>query len=1273
MPEVKNAFIKSKMNKDLDARLLPSGEYRDAMNISISTSEGSDVGAVENIKGNEKLLDLNTLESVTGLNVIGYYSDEVNNYIYIFSTDQDVSVNTEVASNANCFLHEYHCSTGTTVKKLEGAFLNFSKQSFITGVNLLENLLFFTDNRNQPRVINVEKSYTYYTNEDHISVAKFAPFKAINLLDEHTDTVASTPSPGSIIITTGGTNVVQVGDFIISDGDPIGRVDSYTEGTKTVAVDRAHGLTASDPVVFQRSTMINRTLEHLDNYNKGTGSIDNPNYDNTWEGDSDFLEDKFIRFSYRFKFDDGQYSLMAPFTQPIFIPKQFGYMVGDDEDQTYKTSVVNFFENIVQEVGLKIPLPSNTEGESSWESNRFKISEIDILYKESDKLAVKVVNTVASKNILSADIVGEDNLYTYNYTSKKPYKTLPNKDVVRVFDKVPVKSQGQEIISNRVVYANYKDKNSPPDQLPDYFIQIGNKQYEDFSNTAQYPLHSLKQNRTYQVGIILSDRYGRSTSVLLSKKDSLTTGAGSTVFSSYKSDNEFSASNTLEDWNGDTLKFTLDSPIETTASSDGAYPGFFADSDNNNKSWDITGLATVTKTSSSPYTYTVTGDITSSAAAGDYLRGKYIDYTKITSSTYTSPNTVIITEEEISDTYIEEVSGAALNLREAYTINKLGWYSYKIVVKQTEQEYYNVYLPLVINGGFESISGTGGSGNDEEDELAQAVLINDNINKVPRDLSEVGPDQKQYGSSVKLFGRVTPSRLSTATTNEQWYPNISGDQVGKIATVLDSGYILETSAGVQDPIAGMYESLSNPLIAYISSLAPSGSTETFGRLPNGTTALTQNLSIYEANPTISLLDIFWETSTTGLLSDINLDAANQYDGPTGVGDNYSFSLPENETSFPNDCTSNFNFANSSGNIVTGTILATLTSVTDGFGNTLSPNPFSLVSVGSYQFKIQASNTFTFLHDSSTRHTFTFTFDVDYTTGSDTYNNTITATGSLDNIAPTVDDPGTLQKLDSDTTMYNFGTNSTNGSSISAENLDDVKFSLTGTGSSNFSINSSTGLLEKVNTGLDGNTYTLTVRLQDAISGSTADAESLTDSVTFDLEIGAQAVNWTTGLYDSVNCDTGGEGFVYFWGTGSPTSGVYPSSFNSSSPTVSTESTSAHTLGEVEFKIETTPPPSAACSTSYTGYTTKWWVQRRLTTTSTWTTIHGGSSGETVSSGLPGFKVSNSSPSNSAQSTSPYYEYRVLVNGFDSSRCSAGCGDGSTFEQFKLYVVDTNYP
>ena len=55
MPEIKNTFLKSKMNKDLDSRLIPNGEYRDAQNLSVSQSEGADVGSLENILGNTNI------------------------------------------------------------------------------------------------------------------------------------------------------------------------------------------------------------------------------------------------------------------------------------------------------------------------------------------------------------------------------------------------------------------------------------------------------------------------------------------------------------------------------------------------------------------------------------------------------------------------------------------------------------------------------------------------------------------------------------------------------------------------------------------------------------------------------------------------------------------------------------------------------------------------------------------------------------------------------------------------------------------------------------------------------------------------------------------------------------------------------------------------------------------------------------------------------------------------------------------------------------------
>ena len=55
MPEIKKTFLRGRMNKDLDERIIPDGEYRDAVNIQVSSTEGSDAGTIQNILGNKKL------------------------------------------------------------------------------------------------------------------------------------------------------------------------------------------------------------------------------------------------------------------------------------------------------------------------------------------------------------------------------------------------------------------------------------------------------------------------------------------------------------------------------------------------------------------------------------------------------------------------------------------------------------------------------------------------------------------------------------------------------------------------------------------------------------------------------------------------------------------------------------------------------------------------------------------------------------------------------------------------------------------------------------------------------------------------------------------------------------------------------------------------------------------------------------------------------------------------------------------------------------------
>ena len=135
------------MNQDLDDRLIPNGEYRDAQNISVGKSEADDIGALENVLGNS--IVPGTDLGIANLEIIGHLEDDNNNIIYLFLTD----------NNTNHFIYKYDISLNPSyVKLLEGIFLNFNTEFPITGVNLVENLLFWTDNRNQPRKINVEKS-----------------------------------------------------------------------------------------------------------------------------------------------------------------------------------------------------------------------------------------------------------------------------------------------------------------------------------------------------------------------------------------------------------------------------------------------------------------------------------------------------------------------------------------------------------------------------------------------------------------------------------------------------------------------------------------------------------------------------------------------------------------------------------------------------------------------------------------------------------------------------------------------------------------------------------------------------------------------------------------------------------------------------------------------------------------------------------------------------------------------------------------------------------
>ena len=126
--EIKNTFLKSKMNKDLDDRILPNGEYRNALNISVGRSEDNDVGALENVIGNS--LITNTQLGIVGLEVIGVHANDATEQIFVFLTnyqDANPSEPTDAPSTTSHFIYSYSVTNDQYTKLVEGHFLNFSK------------------------------------------------------------------------------------------------------------------------------------------------------------------------------------------------------------------------------------------------------------------------------------------------------------------------------------------------------------------------------------------------------------------------------------------------------------------------------------------------------------------------------------------------------------------------------------------------------------------------------------------------------------------------------------------------------------------------------------------------------------------------------------------------------------------------------------------------------------------------------------------------------------------------------------------------------------------------------------------------------------------------------------------------------------------------------------------------------------------------------------------------------------------------------------------
>lgn len=404
MPEIKNTFLGGRLNKDLDERLIGSGEYRDALNINVVSSESDDAGTVENLMGNQIIsAGANTIP--TGAKVIGSVADGANDKMYYIITSPTYDG-----------IYEFN-QTNNSIAILIRGDLNLSEDYPITGINVIDGLLFWTDNLNEPRKVNIET----WKDANHVNV----PTKIFNR--------------------------------------------AFSE--RDITVIKRH---PKERLSFEVST--------------------NP------DADKLPFEEIFPQFGYRWKYADGEYSPFSFFTEPVFVADEYSAL--DHYKEGYNEAV----RNIVTEITIG-NIPRGPED----------VISIDILYTESISTTIYTLKTILKEDWGYSN--GREHIDDQIFTKRSFYSAIPNNQLSRHFDSIPLKAKAQEITANRLVYANYLHNFKQPKTA---LISVSQQPID--SNNGL----SVKGFRDYEIGVVYEDQHGRQGALI-------TGGAGyTTKFSTNK-------------------------------------------------------------------------------------------------------------------------------------------------------------------------------------------------------------------------------------------------------------------------------------------------------------------------------------------------------------------------------------------------------------------------------------------------------------------------------------------------------------------------------------------------------------------------------------------------------------------------------------------------------------------------------------------------------------------------------------------------------------------
>ena len=548
MPEIKNTFTQGKMNKDLDERLVPKGQYRDAMNIQVSTSEGSDVGTVQNLLGNTNLFPNNNFPLDS--KCVGAIASEKDNCFYWFIS--------QTSKNA---ILRYKSGIVDFIFIDTNNILKFSKNKLITGINIIGDFLFWTDNDSEPKKININlckngthDTGSYHTRlivpkrnigfnhnieikEEHITVIKKSPSTILTLdpvyeanIKAKTDVsvgnswlfkatlTGANYTFSSDKVEVGGEGVIGLGFFNPSD-------KYFEEGYIVIITNDQDNFVAKIKIikVHQLFPTLNSGIfnyEMLSIADNGVADATSSFYNAETEDIGKLFDRKFVRFGYRYKFNDGEYSSFSPFTDTLFQPSEFEY----NSEEAYNKAM----ENNLISLKIRNFLTKETPED---------VVQIDILYKQSNSPTVYIVDKIKYNGLKTLSVSGQDKNYwsanLYHLTSDLIYSVVSSNQLLRAWDNVPRKALAQEITGNRLVYANYV-QNYPMNHTPileaTYNLRYPfntSQKNRYIGNSTGLPVpdltpiipnnylgqKSIKSLRKYQLGITYLDKYNRETPI----------------------------------------------------------------------------------------------------------------------------------------------------------------------------------------------------------------------------------------------------------------------------------------------------------------------------------------------------------------------------------------------------------------------------------------------------------------------------------------------------------------------------------------------------------------------------------------------------------------------------------------------------------------------------------------------------------------------------------------------------------------------------------------